>query len=508
MTSLGGSEFTGISLKTWRNRALPGCSMRYFRLSANAVGLDEFFRLMHILYPDILQDAPERMQRFGDAYMVCIVTKSKKPSWILLGIPEWDVPLLRRLLDNTFFHICSRSVDKSGVFLYEIEVHDKPKMDHWETAAWEVMNAYFKGQMRECREMIGTRIRNFMKLSKERCPRYEENAIGNMHSYFIFLYLLIELRGDAPISKEINDALKYYVEWHFRYNHPNSEEFAHCRFFLAMRARKDKIWDDATMNAIEGAKVFGSLKTPGALRKRDWCLAFKAKCELESGKKEEAKRVLPLLANSTDPYLCKRLADMALELDECAWQYRYLISSCTHLMDTSPEHVITTRIQLTRMYVMLGAYDLAKKHFRALIKERDSMTPENVQSFERLNEEIQCTSVEDKTHFLCRGCDTVFGRSERGLSVVCRNCRIAHYCSVACQESHAQSHKRHCRKCHGCARVIPINESARRCSQCLTAVYCNAECQLVHWNEKGHKNACVPPPTETPTEAVAQEAAE
>ena len=45
------------------------------------------------------------------------------------------------------------------------------------------------------------------------------------------------------------------------------------------------------------------------------------------------------------------------------------------------------------------------------------------------------------------------------------------------------------RICWNCAKEEVINSKLLRCSQCKKALYCNKECQGLHW-KNGHKEAC------------------
>ena len=78
-----------------------------------------------------------------------------------------------------------------------------------------------------------------------------------------------------------------------------------------------------------------------------------------------------------------------------------------------------------------------------------------------------------------------------GVSVVCRACNIAKYCSNVCQRNDQYRHEAECkpvaiiRSCSSCKKS---GSGLRACTGCYRVYYCNIKCQKSH--RKAHKSDC------------------
>ena len=78
-----------------------------------------------------------------------------------------------------------------------------------------------------------------------------------------------------------------------------------------------------------------------------------------------------------------------------------------------------------------------------------------------------------------------------GVSVVCRACDIAKYCSNVCQINDKFRHEAECtpvaivRSCSSCRKC---GSGLRACTGCYRVYYCDIKCQTSH--RKGHKSDC------------------
>ena len=96
-------------------------------------------------------------------------------------------------------------------------------------------------------------------------------------------------------------------------------------------------------------------------------------------------------------------------------------------------------------------------------------------------------------------CDKVHGKKENGqilrLSVVCKMCKLAHYCSKTCRAKAWTVHSLECEAkklpkrvhCDTCRKALPYTEM-KKCSKCRSAIYCSIECQREDWIL--HKPTC------------------
>ena len=78
-----------------------------------------------------------------------------------------------------------------------------------------------------------------------------------------------------------------------------------------------------------------------------------------------------------------------------------------------------------------------------------------------------------------------------GVSVVCRACNIAKYCSNVCQRNDKYRHEAECkpvaiiRSCSSCKKS---GSGLRACTGCYRVYYCDIKCQKSH--RKAHKSDC------------------
>ena len=78
-----------------------------------------------------------------------------------------------------------------------------------------------------------------------------------------------------------------------------------------------------------------------------------------------------------------------------------------------------------------------------------------------------------------------------GVSVVCRACDIAKYCSNVCQRNDKSRHEAECtpvaivRLCSSCRKC---GSGLRACTGCYRVYYCDIKCQKSH--RKAHKSDC------------------
>ena len=78
-----------------------------------------------------------------------------------------------------------------------------------------------------------------------------------------------------------------------------------------------------------------------------------------------------------------------------------------------------------------------------------------------------------------------------GVSVVCRACDIAKYCSNVCQRNDKSRHESECkpvaivRSCWSCKKS---GSRLRACTGCYRVYYCDIKCQKSH--RKAHKSGC------------------
>jgi tetratricopeptide (TPR) repeat protein len=70
----------------------------------------------------------------------------------------------------------------------------------------------------------------------------------------------------------------------------------------------------------------------------------------------------------------------------------------------------------------------------------------------------------------------------------CLGCCKVWYCNAECQLKHWEEHKPNCSVCSYCDTVVERPVIIQFCSKCKKAKYCNAECQKNHWSE--HKKIC------------------
>ena len=64
-------------------------------------------------------------------------------------------------------------------------------------------------------------------------------------------------------------------------------------------------------------------------------------------------------------------------------------------------------------------------------------------------------------------------------------------------------------ECSNCAATVGADGSAlKKCSKCKVASYCSQACQLQHWRDGGHKRFCLTPEERTkPSPALAEDPA-
>ncbi|XP_070538595.1 uncharacterized protein [Ptychodera flava] len=83
-------------------------------------------------------------------------------------------------------------------------------------------------------------------------------------------------------------------------------------------------------------------------------------------------------------------------------------------------------------------------------------------------------------------------RCGRAGTVKCPQCDFGLYCRRKCMKEDKFRHEVECKyakKLHACSACGKETSSAKLCSACLSARYCNKDCQKKHWPK--HKDACV-----------------
>ena len=78
-----------------------------------------------------------------------------------------------------------------------------------------------------------------------------------------------------------------------------------------------------------------------------------------------------------------------------------------------------------------------------------------------------------------------------GVSVVCRACDIAKYCSNACQRNDKSRHEAECKPVaivKSCSSCKKSGSGLRACTGCYRVYYCDIKCQKSH--RKAHKSVC------------------
>ena len=78
-----------------------------------------------------------------------------------------------------------------------------------------------------------------------------------------------------------------------------------------------------------------------------------------------------------------------------------------------------------------------------------------------------------------------------GVSVVCRACDIAKYCSNACQRYDKFRHEAECKPVaivKSCSSCKKSGSGLRACTGCYRVYYCDIKCQKSH--RKAHKSVC------------------
>lgn len=81
------------------------------------------------------------------------------------------------------------------------------------------------------------------------------------------------------------------------------------------------------------------------------------------------------------------------------------------------------------------------------------------------------------------------------LSVICKQCKHAYYCSNECQSAAWALHSLECESnkkvkmvhCDACKKTLPYTQM-KKCSRCRLAVYCSVDCQRNDWSF--HKVMC------------------
>ena len=100
------------------------------------------------------------------------------------------------------------------------------------------------------------------------------------------------------------------------------------------------------------------------------------------------------------------------------------------------------------------------------------------------------------------GCEKMHGKRDSTdgaiirLSVICKQCKLAYYCSNECRSAAWAMHSLDCEEsqkkaklvhCDACKKKLPYTKM-KKCSRCRMAVYCCVECQRGDWTF--HKIMC------------------